>query len=473
MRRPSFPAAAALVLLCAVASIASERPPNVIFIFADDSGYADFGCYGHPYAKTPNIDRLAAEGTRFMQFYVTGVTCCPSRTGFMTSRWPASYHDYPAHGGLGDRATITQLLKQHGYATGHFGKWHIGPTTDAGTYGIDEIQEGAPLDKGEHPRGRDAAIYDRAIQFVEDHKDGPFYMNVWSHISHHRISPPASYVERFKDMVVDESKFAAPMREKFAACKARGGDVSEHMRRYLADINSMDEDIGRLLARIDELGLRENTIVVFSSDQGAAPVSASADKDPERRRVRQTGKDKASPADASAAEYSRLDAMGYNGPFRGGKHTVNEGGVRVPFIVRWPGHVSAGRTDEKSVTSGIDWLPTLCRIAGAAIDAADFEGEDVSAAWFGNATHMRTKPLLWKTSAIGSDAAIRDGKWKLFIPTRKNGIEVQLYDMDADATETRNLAQTQPEVVQRLRAKLESWIATLPKDYIKADDGDK
>ena len=114
------------------------------------------------------------------------------------------------------------------------------------------------------------------IRFIEQHKAGPFYVNIWSHISHHKIAPPASYVEKFKDLVVDESKFSAPMREKFAACKARGGDVSEHMRRYLADIYSMDEDIGRVLKRLDELGLRENTIVVFSSDQGPAPLESSA-----------------------------------------------------------------------------------------------------------------------------------------------------------------------------------------------------
>ena len=131
---------------------------------------------------------------------------------------------------------------------------------------------------------------------------------------------------------MDESKFAVPMREKFATCKARGGDVSEHMRRYLADIYSMDEDIGRLLKRLDELGLRDNTIVVFSSDQGPAPIEASASKDPEGRKKR--GKNSKPPS--AEAEYSRLDAMGYAGIHRGGKHGMFEGGVRVPWIVRWP-----------------------------------------------------------------------------------------------------------------------------------------
>ena len=321
----------------------------------------------------------------------------------------------------------------------------------------------------ETTRGRDARIYDEAIRFIEKYKDGPFYINVWSHISHHKIAPPASYLEKFKDVVVDESKFAAPMRDKFATCKARGGDVSAHMRRYLADIYAMDEDIGRLLQRVDELGLRENTIVVFSSDQGPAPIEASASKDPEARKKR--GKNAKPPS--AEAEYSRLDSMGYAGIHRGGKHGMYEGGVRVPWIVRWPARVPAGRVDDKSVLSGADWLPTLCAIAGVKINAADFAGEDTSAAWFGQATHVRSKPLLWKTSAPGSSAGIREGPWKLIHPTRKNGGDVELYDIVADPAETHNVAARHPEVVKELSAKVTDWVATLPKEYIKANDADK
>ncbi len=120
--------------------------------------------------------------------------------------------------------------------------------------------------------GRDALIYDAAIEFIEQHRDGPFYINVWGHVSHHKVDPPQRYVDKFRDLVIDESKFAVPMLEKFAACKAQGGDVNEHMRNYLADIHSLDEDVGRLLKRLDELGLRDNTIVIFSSDQGSAPI---------------------------------------------------------------------------------------------------------------------------------------------------------------------------------------------------------
>src|SRR6476620_11598602 len=156
-----------LLLLCAsvpLCETSAADKPNIVFILADDFGFGDLACYGHPYAKTPNIDRLASEGTRFTQAYSTGVTCCPARTGLMTSKFPATFHTYPANGGFGDRVTITDLLHKVGYRTGHFGKWHIGPNEKNGTYGIDVIgaDEGEAEGKKKQrldPRGRDAPIY--------------------------------------------------------------------------------------------------------------------------------------------------------------------------------------------------------------------------------------------------------------------------------------------------------------------------
>lgn len=349
-------------------------------------------------------------------------------------------------------------------------KWHIGPEEKAGVHGFDVVRsvDEAGRKMIEPTRGRDARIYDEAVRFMEQHRAGPFYINIWSHIAHHKIAPPESYVEKFKDVVVDESRFAAPMQEKFAACKARGGDVSEHMRRYLADVHSMDEDIGRLLRRVDELGLRENTLIVFNSDQGPALLEATAAKDPEARKKRGKNAKPLTPE----TEYSRLDSMGYAGIHRGGKHGMYEGGVRVPWIVRWPGRVPAGRVDDRSVLSGADWLPTLCAIAGVKINPADFEGEDTSAAWWGG-THTRTRPLFWKTSAAGSSAGIREDRWKLIYPTRRNGGELELYDILADPAETKNVAAEHPEVVRQLSAKVQAWVATLPKEYIKSDDAEK
>ena len=451
-------------------SQAAPRPPNIVFLFADDLGWGDLACYGHPYAKTPNLDRLASEGTRFTQCYATGVTCCPSRTGFMTSKLPATFKGYPANAGFSARATVSELLKQHGYATGHFGKWHIGPETKAGTYGFDVIGADADDETGgkrkaaRTERGRDALIYDSAIRFIEQHKDGPFYVNVWGHISHHPINPSPPLVAAFGPLTVDETKFPPEMREKFALCKKLGADVSTHLRAYLAEVKSMDDDAGRLLKRLDELGLRENTIVVFSSDQGPAPL-----RDPADANEKQKAKAKARfQGDGAPGSDVRLNAMGFAGPFRGGKHNQYEGGVRIPFIVRWPGHVTAGRVDEKSVLSGADWLPTLCTLTGAKFNSADCDGESAAAAWLGQ-PFTRTKLLLWKASNPRADVAIRDGDWKLHWSNGKRG-DVELYDIARDAREAQNVATQYPDVVKTLTAKVEKWNATLPTEYIKADD---
>lgn len=422
--------------------------PNIVFLLADDLGAADLHCYGHPYARTPNIDSLAHDGTRFTQYHATGSTCCPTRCGLMTSWHPARYSTYPANGGYADRLTITELLKKHGYATGHFGKWHMGPVQKPGTYGIDEIASNDIEDgKNRHSdeRGRDAHVYDAAIKFIEQHKDGPFYVNVWGHIPHHPINPVDSLVQRWSDLKVKDGEFSPQMQAKFAAVRKGGGSIDDSMRRYLADIESLDDSVGRILKRLDELGLRENTIVVFNTDQGADMTKAGLGG-------------------------LRDNQMGYNGPQRGGKHTHWQGGQCVPWIVRWPGHVPAGRVDKESVISGLDWLPTLSTITGAMINIADFDGEDASAAWLGKSPHVRTKPLLWKSSNVKSDATIRDGQWKMRMPTRSGDGEVELYDLATDPAEERNVAAQHPDIEKTLTRRLKDWQATLPKSYIKTSD---
>jgi arylsulfatase A-like enzyme len=450
--KPSLTLLTALLLapLAVLHAAAPTAKPNIVFLLADDLGCGDLHCYGHPYARTANIDSLARDGTRFMQYHATGCTCCPARTGLMTSKWPASYPTYPANGGFAGHVTITELLKKQGYATGHFGKWHIGPDQKSGTYGIDEIggsedEEGGRKRKKADERGRDAHIYDEAIKFIEHHKSGPFYVNVWGHIPHNPVDPVDSLVKRWKDLKVSDSDFPPQMLAKFNDVRKAGGDVDDGMRRYLADIESLDDAVGRILKTLDELGLRENTIVVFNSDQGADMTKAGGGG-------------------------LRFNQMGSNGAQRGGKHTNWEGGLDVPWIVRWPGHVPAGRTDAQSVISGADWLPTLCAITGVKINAADFDGEDASAAWLGKGTHVRTKPLLWKTSAPGSDSYIRDGQWKLAHPSRKNGGDLELFDLTADPAESKNLVAQHPDIVKKLSAKVEAWVSTLPKEYLKTKD---
>ena len=439
-----------LLLACIAGSaFGASSKPNIVFILADDLGAGDLHCYGHPYARTPNIDSLAHDGTRFMHYHATGCTCCPARTGLMTSWFPARYPTYPANGGFANRVTITELLKKNGYATGHFGKWHIGPVQKPGTYGIDVIgaaeEEGSRKKKAADPRGRDAHIYDEAIKFIEQHKDGPFYVNVWGHIPHNPVNPVEPLVKRWDGLKVKDGDFPPQMLAKFNDVRKASGDVDDGMKRYLADIESLDDSVGRLLKRIDELGLRENTIVVFNSDQGADMTKAGNGG-------------------------LRFNQMGCNGPQRGGKHTNWEGGLNVPWIVRWPGHVPAGRTDTQSVVSGADWLPTLCAITGVKINEAEFDGEDVSAAWLGKETHVRTKPLFWKTSAPGSESMIREGPWKLRHPSRKNDGVIELYNLVTDPAESTNIAAAHPDIVKQLSAKVEAWTASLPKEYIKTND---
>jgi len=436
------------IFLGSVASAAPIAKPNIVFLLADDLGAADLHCYGHPYARTPNIDSIARDGTRFTQYQATGGTCCPTRCGLMTSWHPAKYPVYPANGGYANRITITELLKKQGYATGHFGKWHMGPVEKPGTYGIDEIgsvEMESNVNKRNDERGRDAHVYDAAIKFIEQHKDGPFYVNVWGHIPHNPIDPVDSLVKRWSGLKVKDSDFSPQMQAKFQAVRKGGGNVDDAMRRYLADIESLDDSVGRILKKIDELGLRENTIVVFNTDQGA---------------------------DMSKAGLGGLrdNQMGYNGPQRGGKHTHWQGGQCVPWIVRWPGQVPAGRVDKESVISGFDWLPTLCAITGAKINSADFDGEDTSAAWFGKSKHVRTKPLYWKSSNTKSDSTIRDGQWKMHVSAKKGGGDIELYDLASDPAESINIASKNPAIVKKLSKSLEAWVATLPKSYIKTAD---
>lgn len=456
---------ASLFLALPPASLAADRL-NIIFILADDFGWGDPHCYGHPYAQTPNLDKLAAQGTRFTKFHATGVTCCPARTGLMTGKFPATFQKYPASYGFGSRVTITELLKKNGYATGHFGKWHIGPVLEPGTYGIDVIgSDQGSAGKHRQPednRGRDAPMYDQAISFIEQHKAEPFYVNIWDHISHHPIHPNQAVLDAFGPLELDESKFTPEMREKFETCKKLGGDPATHMRAFLADVKSMDAEIGRLLQKLDELDLSENTLVVFSSDQGAAPLrdTEGADAKPRKKNKGPAGSD---------IDDIRLNAMGYAGPnFRGGKHTDLEGGVCVPFIVRWPARVPAGRVDEQSVISGADWLPSLCAITGISVNASDFDGEDSSKALLGG-VHVRTKPLYWKTNTEKSDPTLLVENWKLHGSHRRKG-EVALYDLAADPGEKTNLAEKQPEVLKRLTEQLAAWTATLPKTYDHGDD---
>lgn len=438
-------------LLSSLVAFSAAEKPNIIFIFADDLGYGDLGCYGHPYAQTPVLDQLAKEGTRFTQAYVTGVTCCPSRTGAMTGRHPARFAKYMSRYGFGDVVTITELLKRNGYRTGHFGKWHMGTMTKPGTYGIEVInQNGKEVRDGKSMLGRDAHLVDEAIAFLKANaaKGEPLYLNVWGHITHFPVKLLPKYAPRFAKLRVDESLFGPEMERKFAKCRQLGGDINTGMQHYLADVYSMDLGIGRLLKTVDDLGLRENTIVVFSSDHGPAPVLLGNGKNEAPDRI----------------EFAR-NMLGSPGPFRGGKHTQWEGGVRTPFIIRWPGKVPAGHVNTTSVISFMDWLPTLCKITGTKNTAIGLDGEDVSDIWLG-AKRKRQTPLFWRVSSSGSMVSLRVGDWKFHLKRKQAG-GAQLYNLAKDPAESRNLVDVEPELAKTMQLQAVQWAATLPEEYDK------
>ncbi|MCY4351610.1 MAG: sulfatase-like hydrolase/transferase, partial [Gemmatimonadetes bacterium] len=351
--------------------------PNIVFVFADDWGWGDLSCYGHPHAKTPNLDRLAAQGTLFSQFYVCSGVCSPSRAAVMTGRFPAHWgihghfaqNEQNAARGMPnfldpDAVTVTGLLQQSGYAVGHFGKWHLGSGEGAPPpydYGIDEskINVGngpllnfTDLQTGEGRSRSTEVIIDETIGFIERNKDEPFFVQAWLNDTHAILDPTEEQMEPYK-------QFTANGLED----KHKGA-----LRIYYSVVTDVDRHIGRLMDKLDELNLSDNTIVIFSADNG-----------PEDIHIRN-------------ATHS---GVGSSGPFRGRKRSLYEGGVRTPFIIRWPNGGSVGRIDNHTPLCAVDFLPTFCNLADVDIDGLMLDGEDMTDALRGRSAE-RKKPLLWE-----------------------------------------------------------------------------
>jgi len=354
--------------------------------------------------------------------------------------------------GFDGRATITELLNKNGYATGHFGKWHIGPgvggkkvsgiTEPADNYGIDEIKVLDSLK--DRTKGRDDNTFDASIDFIERHKDEPFYLNVWAHITHFRVPSDTVFADKFSNLKVDESLFGPYMKtNKFDICRDEWGlEVDPCMRNYLADVWSLDASIGRLLEKLDGLKLSDNTIVVFASDQGPARNTLNTLK------PNQTG------------DKTRANMMGWTKGLRGGKHEMYEGGVRIPFIVRWPGKVPSGRVNHSSILSGLDFLPTLCHLTGTSYDKKKFEGVNVSDIWLGKKRNYQ-RFLFWaKQSPVGLS-----NNWKYHV-NKQTGDE--LYDLAKDPNETNNLITKNPEKAASMRSSVMAWYVGLPALSTKA-----
>jgi len=327
--------------------------PNIIFIFADDWGYGDLSSHGSTWIKTPNLDQMAKEGIDFTNFTVNSPVCSPSRTAVMTGQFPGRYSIHAHFATLSSNKKrgmpdwldptipmLPKLLQEAGYTTGHFGKWHLGSAPDAPTevdYGYDAHATFNSPDADEiKPNG--LASVDHAEIFIRKNKDKPFFINLWLHESHLAHFPQDRYTEKFKDL--DEQK-----------------------RVYASVIAEGDEGVGRILNLLKELKLDENTLVVFSSDNGPENTGD------ESRKTKREG---------LGSYYS----VGETGGLKGRKRSLYSGGVRVPFIVRWPGHLSEGITDTTSVMTAVDLLPTFLEIAGVKLpEGYQPDGESVFSAF--------------------------------------------------------------------------------------------
>ena len=426
-----------------------DEKPNFIFIFADDLGWGDLGCYGNQYLRTPSLDKMASEGLLVTNFYVSNPVCSPSRTAVMTGQFPARHrihqHLVPEHSineerGMPDYldpnvVLLTRLLKENGYITGHFGKWHLGNTMDSplpDAYGIDVSFTNINRDnKLTVPRHKSSeVIVDEAIKFIEENKDVSFYMNVWTLIPHAELDPT-------NDQLAVYDEFAP-----WPIARERG--FSSPQQIYYSSVTDLDKHIGRLIDKVSELGLSEKTIIIFSSDNGPEDIHIIN------------------------AVHS---GFGSPGPFRGRKRSLYEGGIRVPFIVKWEGHINPGQIDNQSVIGAVDLLPTLCYLAGVDLPI-DYQsdGENVSEIFKGK-VHQRKKPLLWEwRDAIWGDTynkspmlALRQGKWKFLMNPDMSRIE--LYDFEADPLnmEMDNVAGQYPEIVKKFRKILLDFSNSLPE----------
>ena len=423
--------------------------PNIIIILTDDQGYGDLASYGNTALRTPNTDRMAAEGMRFTDFYMAAGVCTPSRAALLTGSYPKRIglghrviFPYSTTGLNPDEITIADLLKERGYATGIFGKWHLGhhppflPTRQGFDYyfGIpysndmahliyrhaDEFLVGPlPLIRNEEVIETDPdqrylthRCTEEAINFITAHRDEPFFV----------------YLPHAMPHVPIASSYFFEGKSEYGLY----GDV----------IEEIDWSVGRILEHLETLGLDNNTIVVFTSDNGAQVWEGEGGWVWTADRI---GK----PTMADINYQS-----GTNRPLRGSKNSTWEGGMRVPFIVRWPAKIPAGRVSGE-LTTAMDLLPTIARITGAKLpDDRIIDGHDIWPILSGdeNAKSPYEAFYYYRDDRL---QAVRSGKWKLHVFRPETGTTQILYDLEADVGETSDVSGKYPEVVSRLEALAE------------------
>ena len=441
------------LLLFAQAEAAKK---NVVFILVDDWGWADAGVQGSDFFETPNIDRLAREGMRFTQAYAAAAICSPTRAAILTGKSPARldmtiWHEGAVRGGPKSKrlleakaqpnlprgeVTLAELFKKEDYFTAHIGKWHLGkaafyPETQGYDVNIGGTYWGAPatfrwpyrgpwskndpelryvpVGSGKSGDYLTDQLTDHALRIITQQKDRPFFLSLWFHTVHTPIEGKPDLVKRFE--------------------KKPPGKIHSHAE-YAAMLASLDENVGRVLRRIDDLKLTDHTVVILTSDNGGVDFStAKSDNRPPTS----------------------------NAPFRSGKGTLYEGGLRVPLIIRWPGRTKAGSECAAQVTSQ-DFFPTLANALGQT-DVPRHDGVSLLPLLNNPRAPLNREALFWHYPhyypRMTPASAIRAGDWKLIQYYEDNRLE--LFKLKTDPAETKNLATTQSAKTKALRKKLDAW----------------
>ena len=443
----------AFLFLLPLAALAADKQPNIVFIMADDLGWTDVACFGSKYYETPNIDRLAAQGMKLTRHHHCQ-NCQPTRAALMSGQYAARTGVYTV-GGIDrfdwsmrplrpvenvtelplEKTTLAQVMKKAGYATGMFGKWHLGEKGGyhPGKRGFDEaiVSMGKHFDfatnpKTEVPEGRYLADFltDKAVDFIQRHKDAPFFL----YLPHFGVHSPH---QAKKDLI-----------EKF---KPKPGVGGHNNPTYAAMIASVDDSVGRVMQTLDELKLAENTVLIFTSDNGGVGGYA-------REGIMKSAGD-----------------ITDNAPLRSGKGSLYEGGTRVPFIVRWPGVTKAGSNcDVPSIH--VDVMPTLAEIAHAEPpENQPLDGESLAPLFRDPAASLKRDAIYqhfpgylgagadtWRTTPV---SLVEVGDWKLMEFLEDGRLE--LFNLKDDIGESKNLAAAMPEKAKELQAKLQSWRETI------------